>query len=388
MAIVIRRALHQQEGEKVKSTAMPIDLQRGTAAEREDDSFESYPYQGYHRFTIADYLQGSNGSPYSRQYTKDGKLISCGISWYDSHVQRLDMMLRATGEPVALWRRKWTGETCPKCYTDRVLRGNKRCEICFGTGFVGGYVRYINPREPDGRIYVRVGPTEENLITDKIGLTQVFNPASWTLPTPIIRDRDFLIRYDPKTGEETWRYEVLSVTRNKGFFNVPTVQNFTMARHDKTDPIYKVRWVDLADNLVGRLAGDHDGADELQTQIENRFGDGFGDKGFSEGYTVGYLKGAADGHANKDFRDIPDLNVDGIVDSPYGPGVDTPVNKEAYYLGYQTGYEDGFKDGQEARRSEGYYVWQPPRFPGLPGIQVGNSDDYDERSRYPDNWKP
>ncbi len=388
MGIVIRRALHQQEGEKIKSTTMPIDLQKGTVSEQQDNQFDAYPYNGYHKSTISDYLMGRNGSPYSRQYNVDGQILSCGINWYDSLVQRLDMMIQATGEPVTLWRRKWTGETCPKCYNDRLQRGNARCPICVGTGFVGGFVQFINTRESTGRIYIRIGPTEEDLVNETTGLHQVFRPASWTLPTPIVRDRDLVIRYDPKTGEETWRYEILNVTRNKGFFNVPTVQNFTLARLDKTSPFYRLDWVTLGNNSVGQLAGHHDAADKLQVQIDNRFGDSFGDQGFSQGYKDGFIKGAADGRINQDYIDIPDKNVAGCVDTPYGLGIDNPIDKEAYLLGFQAGYKDGFGEGMNARRNDGYFVWENPRFLGDPNNGVESLDDYDVRERHPEEWKP
>ena len=387
MGIVIRKARHQQDGERVKSTTMPIELQKGTVEEQLDNSFEAYTYSGYHKTTIADYLQGSKGSPYSRRYSLDGKLLSCGINWYEDSVQRLDMMLRATGEPVTLWRRKWTGERCPECTNDRVNVGDSRCPICFGTGFVGGFVEFINTREANGRIYMRVGSTEEKLTLETNGLHQAFAPGCWTLPVPTVRDWDIVVRYDSDTGEETWRYEVMSVTRNKGFFNVPTVQNFSLIRLDKTDPRYKLRWVDLADNLVGQLAGDHDSGDLLQTQIEKRFGDGAGDQGFSDGYKVGFLNGFDDGKQNEDYQPYFNHRTQTKVVPPVGlPNIDS------WFLGLQTGYRDGFAQGQEAARKDGYYVWTPPRDPGvtIQGQITGEptTRDYDEIERHPEIWKP
>ena len=39
-------------------------------------------------------------------------------------------------------------------------------------------------------------------------------------------------------GTEEYRYEILSVTRNKLFFSESGKQEFRMLRHDKTDVIY------------------------------------------------------------------------------------------------------------------------------------------------------
>jgi hypothetical protein len=389
MGIVIRKARHQQEGEKIKSTTMPIELQKGTSAEEICSSFEGFPFGGYHSSTPADYLKGNKGSPYSRQYTCDGKLLACGINWFERHVQRLDVLLRTTGESVTLWRRKWTGEACPKCSRDtRTNRGYYRCPLCFGTNFVGGYVRFINSREPNGNIFVRFGPTQEDLILQEGGLTQGFNPAGWTLPCPILRDWDIIIRYDPDTNEETWRYEITNVTRNKGFFNVSTAQNFTASRVDRTDPIYLIKEVDLQDGLVGRLSGDHDEKDLLQTQYEKRFGQGHEDRGFSDGYQIGFMKGYQDGFGNLDYLELPD----GLTgDSAYGNLQLTPQDKENWLMGYRAGYEDGFESGQEKRRQDGYQAWTPVRNPGDvrttedPPVPV---QDYDELARHPEIWNP
>lgn len=389
MGIVIKKARHQQEGEKIKSTTMPIELQKGTEAEQACAEVEGYPFGGYHSFTPADYLKGANGSPYSRQYTCDGKLVACGINWFERLVQRLDVLLRTTGESVTLLRRKWTGERCPRCGRDtRTNRGYYRCPLCMGTGYVGGYVRFINSREPNGNIYVRFNPTQEDLLMQDGGLAQGFNPAGWTLPCPILRDWDILIRYDPRTGEETWRYEVTNVTRNKGFFGIQTAQNFTTARVDKTDIIYSIRPVDLEDNLVGRLTNDHDNEDELQTQIENRFGQGHEDRGFSEGYEIGFRRGYNDGLNNLDYYDLPQ---DGYGMNPYGNLHSVEEDKENYMFGYKAGYEDGFVTGQEQRRLDGYQAWTPVRdVNNVRDVQDSPVpiQDYDELARHPEIWKP
>jgi hypothetical protein len=258
---------------------------------------------------------------------------------------------------------------------------------CFGTGFVGGFVEFINTREANGRIFMRVGPTEEKLTLETTGLHQAFAPGCWTLPVPTVRDWDIVVRYDSDTGEETWRYEVMSVTRNKGFYNVPTVQNFSLIRLDKTDPRYNLRWVDLADNLVGQLSGDHDNADLLQTQIENRFGDGAGDQGFSDGYKVGFLNGFDDGKQNEDYQPYFDHRTQAKIVPP----TNLP-STEAWLLGLQTGYRDGFKEGQDATRKDGYYVWTAPRDPNAVTQEQITGEpttrDYDEAQQHPETWNP
>jgi len=350
MAIVVRRNRNQQEGRRVTQYTMPIELQKGTALEQLDHAFESYPYDGYHGQSMIGYLTGTNGSPYSSQYRKDGTRISCGLNWYDRLVQRHEMLLRSTGESVDLLRRKWTGERCPE---HDLVRGQTRtrCPICYGTNFVGGYVKFINIREPNGRIYIRVGPTEEDLELQETGMWQKFIPSCWTLPTPTVRDRDVVITYDPDSSEETWRYEILAVTRNRGFQGRFTQQSFTMQRLDRTDPVYKVDILDLMDEGYGDLEGDDT---ILQDQIEDAYGDAYNDRGYSAGYQGGYTQGFYDGLNNREYHDIVDVDRDGMLDDMYSQWTADQYGLENFQSGYRAGYEDGYTDGSSARESYGY----------------------------------
>lgn len=365
MAILVRKNRNQQEGKYIKENTSPDELQRGTRQEQVDGSVYAYPYTGYHRTTIEDYLTAQHStttadgygsvmdpnkgaSPYSRQYLSDGTLIACGINWYTRHVQRLEMLIKSTGELVTLYRRKWTGERCP-CYDQRRGHSRHRCDICFGTGFVGGYTQYVNIRESDGRIWLRPNVTVEDLELKEEGMFQKFIPDTWTLPTPIVRDRDVIIRYDPNTDEEVWRYEILNVGRNLGFFKKMTRQEFSIQRLDKTDPIYNIRVVDLEDNSVGHLSGET--TDVQQQQIALDHEDGYGDLGYSEGYMRGYTRGYYDGNNNLDFYPVKDEDVDGYLDSPYGRLDIEAYGKNSFMEGYVEGYTDGFEDGTIARTS-------------------------------------
>lgn len=348
MGIVIRKNKNIQENRKIRQDVKNIDLVHGTEPEQECADVGVYEFSGYHRNTIQCYLQGTGGSPYSRQVDKNtGELTSCGLNFYERLVQRHELLIQSTGEKVCLLRRKWTGELCP-CFDKLRGRANARCPMCFGTGYVGGYVPFINPKEADGRIFIRVNPNEEDLLLKEQGLWQKNDITAWALPSPILRDRDILIRFDPDTHEETWRYEVLNVTRNMGLFNTQTAQVFTMARKDKTHPINNVRLVDLLNNQVGDLRGS---GDELQDKIEQDFGDGFNDGGFSLGYFSGYDMGYHDAFYNKQFRSIPDDDLDGVADDPFGRHKDrAPLEENEFWLtGYREGYKDGFEDGDLQR---------------------------------------
>lgn len=179
-----------------------------------------YPFTGYHRFTPYQYLN------------------SCRLDVYVRHIQRLEMMLQATGERVTLYRRRWSGEMC-YCVDTRRGQFDKRCPSCFGTGWVGGYEKYENPEDPFGKIWVRFAPVPDDLNLQSQGMRQDYIPNLWTLPVPVLKDRDVIVRYDA-SGKEVWRFVILNATRNVGFFGKFVSQMFSMQRLDKTDPAYKV----------------------------------------------------------------------------------------------------------------------------------------------------
>lgn len=349
MGIVIRRNKSIQENRRVRQNVRNVDLVHGTIPEQDAQNAGTYEFGGYHRTSIEQYLQGKGGgSPYSRQIDiATGKVRSCGLNFYERLYQRNELLLRATGEPVVLLRRKWTGEMCP-CFDRRRGRADARCPACFGGGFVGGFVRFVNLKEPDGRIFIKINPTEEDLNLEEQGLFQSHVPSCWTLPSPTVRDRDILVRYDPHTGKESWRYEIQNVTRNMGLFNTFTNQTFSMFRLDKTSPIYIAGevdhfLVDLANDGVGDLRGK---GDEYQDVIEEEFGDGYRDGGFSLGYHSGYDKGYHDAFFGKDLLNIPDDDMDGFGDIPFGQN-DGYGDRGAHLIYWQAGFNEGYIDGVE-----------------------------------------
>lgn len=161
-----------------------------------------------------------------------------GISLTDVNNQREEFILEHTGESVVLFRRMWEGITC-SCVNSSRETPEHRCGKCFGTSFIGGYTQYYNSRRSDGRILIRIDPTVDDLLPMDAGLESDFKPTSWTLASPTIKDRDFIVRFGAD-GLETWRYEVLNVTRNVFFLEDVGAQKMALIRVRKTDPIYQV----------------------------------------------------------------------------------------------------------------------------------------------------
>lgn len=174
-----------------------------------------------------------------------------GYNVQDIVNQRHELMLGMTGESFVLLKRKWEGVTCPRL-SNRREHSRGRCTICYNTGFTGGFNQYINQRQlrqgepnPNGFIQGRVSPYTDDVVLnqDRGFSNENIVLEVWTLSYPIVKDRDILVRYifDKDTGylQEEFRYEVLSVTRNKLFFGKDGRQVIRAKRLNKTHEIYK-----------------------------------------------------------------------------------------------------------------------------------------------------
>lgn len=210
------------------------------ANEEEFADFTAYDFCSYHRPSLQALFTGNC----IHSYVGGEFAGSRGLFLTDRNLARLEVMLGVTGEPMILLRRKWTGRRC-RCTGLRREHPKSRCSYCYGTSFDGGFDRYINTRaisetsdNTQGYIMVRVNPYADDLdlVVDQ-GLRQPVELTAWTISIPTIKDRDVLVRFN-SDGTEEFRYEALSVTRNKLFLNESGKQEFTMRRLDKTDEIY------------------------------------------------------------------------------------------------------------------------------------------------------
>lgn len=174
-----------------------------------------------------------------------------GIDVFEGTLEREEMLLGITGEPFILLRKKWTGRTCPHM-SNRDEHASARCGICFHTGFVGGYDRYIHTRRlrpseenPNGFFQMRASEYSDEIdLNESRGLTvEKTDIQAWCPALPIIRDRDVLIRFkrdhETNTFFEEFRYEVLSVVRNTLVLSKNGAQRVTMKRLNVTEEIYK-----------------------------------------------------------------------------------------------------------------------------------------------------
>jgi len=214
------------------------------AADAANVTFPIYDYAGYHRTDPVQLLNGTCVGSYI------GGEMGCidaygnyniyrGFSLQDQNTQRQDILLSVTGQPAVLVQRVQTGDVC-SCYLSTSEYPDDRCPFCYGTKFVFGYTQYFNPRQSDGRIMVRLGPTAENLKMHEGGLESEFPLDIWTLTVPTIKTRDFLILFD-QNDNESFRYEVGDVIRNQTILGQDGGQHLKTFRIRKTDPAYQVR---------------------------------------------------------------------------------------------------------------------------------------------------
>lgn len=232
----------QEDGYKqVNKDLLTQDL---SVSDEFNEDFPMYDYAGYHRVDPTLLLAGECVGSYA-----NGEMgcidgygnvnIVRGVSAQDRNNQRQEMLLEQTGRVAVLLQRNRTGIVCA-CFQPNSEYPDDRCPKCTGTGFVTGYHQYFNERRSDRRILVRTGPAEESIKTYEAGLESELTYDVWTLTFPTIKPKDILVLYD-MAGNEEYRYEVISVTRNTTFLELSGGQKMRIQRVRKTDPVYQIR---------------------------------------------------------------------------------------------------------------------------------------------------
>lgn len=145
-------------------------------------------------------------------------------------VRRNAWILQQGGERVKFFIRKTAGFPCD-CRIDPRLREwskqpSSTCLKCFGTGFLGGY---------EGPYDAIIGPddAERRISQGPNGRKKEHTYEVWTGPTPILTQRDFLVK---QTNE---RYSIGPVRRPSNRGNV-LQQHFNIGYLDEGDIRYRV----------------------------------------------------------------------------------------------------------------------------------------------------
>jgi hypothetical protein len=101
-------------------------------------------------------------------------------------IRRNRWILEQGGEAVKVFVRKWVGEHC-KCRSPDHKQGENDCLVCYGTGIVGGY---------EGPFDILIAPQdgERTVELTENGLSMMQQYEVWTGPTPMLSQRDFIVR--------------------------------------------------------------------------------------------------------------------------------------------------------------------------------------------------
>lgn len=149
---------------------------------------------------------------------------------FEEAVRRNAWLLEQGGERVLLYIKKRAGIKCHCTYRDLKERTHKQpdqdCEVCFGSGFVGGF---------DGPFPIIIGPltTEKRIQQTDRGLKLAYQIETWIGPTPVVSQRDMVIR---RNGD---RCLVGPLTPVEGPGGVRVQQHFVVEILDSTDIRYK-----------------------------------------------------------------------------------------------------------------------------------------------------
>jgi len=144
-------------------------------------------------------------------------------------IRKKNVYLRTqTGLPAFLFKKKTFGQYCPSCYDpikQRITKTN--CEVCFGTGFSGGYWNpielYVNRAVPDS--------ITKNINFNKTAGASVVETTNY----PIISTGDFLLF--PQVGS---RLRVVSITAHTRMGCIIS-QYVNLTEINRSDIEYNVR---------------------------------------------------------------------------------------------------------------------------------------------------
>lgn len=203
-----------------------------------DGSAKTTLYQRlFYRVTTVAVDQDGNliETPLDKAITTNTNAIE-QLDWiWREAVRRNKWILDQAGERIKVFIRKHVGPRCG-CYSYENKQPSSDCLVCYGTGIIGGY---------DGPYDLVVAPddAEKNLTQSNRGRSFVHNYETWTGPTPLLSQRDFLVKLN---GD---RYGVgpVRMPTNRG---MQLQQHFTISHLDESDIRYKVPVLDTSSLIV------------------------------------------------------------------------------------------------------------------------------------------
>lgn len=159
---------------------------------------------------------------------------------HNKHVEQLDWVWKEAirrnrfilvqgGERVKAFIRKTQGAKC-QCYNIANRQPSSMCLVCFGTGIIGGY---------EGPYDMMVAPDDgpRNIQQSNRGRTFSHVYESWTGPSPLLSQRDFLV----KLNGDRYAIGPVRMPSNRGML---LQQFFPVSHIDEQDVRYMVPVLD------------------------------------------------------------------------------------------------------------------------------------------------
>lgn len=172
--------------------------------------------------------------------------------------ERHSRLLKARGEQVYYIKRRLEGTYCI-CYdVDIRMSRRRRCATCYGTGIVGGYLRYVSAANSnDGKIWIAAPIATQELVLEDYGLDRVQNYNYWTLMNPTItipdardmRSYDWIARYR-QDNTEIGRYYVTNAAISYYQENEEMHQAFSVKLADEHEILYAID-IDSLETIAG-----------------------------------------------------------------------------------------------------------------------------------------
>ena len=143
--------------------------------------------------------------------------------------ERTEQILMNDGQDVWYFKPLIYGERCPYVQDDtHECQYGTKCEVCYGTGLKGGYY-------PALKIRAVVTQTQKEHKLESSGIREVHEPKMWTIWTPRLTDRDFIVTNDGR------RYLLSNVSITSPFRNgAITRQDAQIKELEPTHILYKV----------------------------------------------------------------------------------------------------------------------------------------------------
>jgi len=158
-------------------------------------------------------------------FTSSKEIEKIDYIWREA-VRRNAWILRQGGERVKIFIRKRNGIPCGCTERPRYKQPQNDCPKCFGTGFIGGY---------EGPFDLVIAPddAERRIAQRDIGRTIEHAYEVWTGPSPLLSQRDFLV----KINGERYSVGAVRMPTNRGMV---LQQHFTVGHIDERDIRYRV----------------------------------------------------------------------------------------------------------------------------------------------------